>query len=488
MDSHTTVSGNRCSAPYPVRRPDPSDYQVVRFSNRGKASFEFYEMFRFLEDSWYYFDGHTPYVFDGFVYRQISEEDVENVMYRLADRALSGFAGERPVLKDSAVRDAVKQYRNTHTVADIPEPPGGAEELAVYDSALGTVAFSNGVLNIETQTLLPFTPYVFITFQLRTYYDPELRHHPVESVYEGILPDEATRRAFYRMAGYTLYSETLRLPAIFMLYGGGGTGKSSLQRAITSLMSPNSYSSLTMLDLADRFAPQAMEGKRANFCGEADDRSAETTRISGGMLKDISEGGREFYVQRKFHQAYPIIPTAKLWFCSNVMPDFGDRTSGLYRRLYIVPCRVEQSWDAQIQDAMTEPEALAWFANACLEEYIAFLADGCRIEVSDDMRAELDQYMVQDNIMDFLLSQFGQIRDKPAISGQLEGLSTTEFYTRYEAYCRTQGARPLKSTRFQERIRNEYNLGLKTKYVRLSDGSGTSRTTYCRKVKESQEA
>ena len=452
---------------------DPTQYGIIKFTQRGAAKFDDYEIFRYLHDQWYVYNGNALYHFNGCVYEQISEKVLIEVVYRVIDQLLAPFPGDKPLMTSAHMKDLVAQYRNTHQVRDIPVI--ASED---YESSLGLVAFLNGVLNLDTFKFLPFTPYVFIPFQVQAMYNPALKEHKVEKIYKNIIPCDATREAFYRMAGYTIYSETIRFPAIFMLYGGGGTGKTSLQKAMTNLMPDYSYSSLTMVDMADKFALQVMEGKRANFCGEADDRSSQETKISGALLKDISEGGKPLVVQKKFGDHYAITPTAKPWFCTNSMPDFGDKTSGLYRRLIIVPCRVKQNWDDMIQDAMAEPSAKDWFANKCLEAYMEFLADGSTIEMSDDMKIELVSYMIQDNVMEFLMMEFGQVNDKKAIATQLEGQSTSEFFAKYEAYCHTQGARPLKSARFQERIRNEFDMVTKVKGIRLESGATTSRTVY----------
>lgn len=460
-------------SPYPLDPVDVTQYGILRFTQRGSAKFDDYEIFRYLNDLWYVYNGNALYHFNGCVYEQIPEADLRGVVYRVIDQLLSLFPGEKPLMTEAHLKDLIAQYRNTHQVRDLPTI--SSEE---YESSLGLVAFLNGILNLDTFNFLPFTPYIFISFQVQAMYNPALKTHKVEKIYKNIIPCDETREVFYRIAGYTIFSETIRTPAIFMLYGGGETGKTSLQKAMTNLMPTYSYSNLTMLDLADKFALRVMEGKRANFCGEADDRSSQETRISGALLKDISEGSKPLTVQKKFGDHYDIIPTAKPWFCSNVMPDFGDKTSGLYRRLHIIPCRVKQNWAAMIQDDMAEPDAKSWFANKCLEAYMEFLADGCKIVDSDDMKIELTSYMMQDNVMEFLMMEFGQVSDKKAIAEQLKGTSTSEFYSKYEAYCHTQGAKPLKSARFQERIRNEMDLTTKVKGIRLDSGSLSSRTVY----------
>ena len=209
--------------PYPIKHPVIQDYNVFKMSNKGKASLNPYELMRFLENSWVIYHGATPYRFNGYVYELLSETDIEQILYRVVNTTALRFPSQDdiPILTKSFLEDLIRQYSNTHSVSDLPEPYEGVESLAPYESELGLIAFKNGILNMDTLELLPFTPYIFVNMQIQAMYNPALKNHPVEQVYKNILPDDATRETFFRLAGYTIYSETLRIPGIFILYGGG---------------------------------------------------------------------------------------------------------------------------------------------------------------------------------------------------------------------------------------------------------------------------
>jgi len=466
--------------PYPIKYPVITDYNVFKMSNRGKASLNPYELMRYLEDSWVVYYGTTPYQFNGYVYGLLSETDIEQMLYRVVNTTAMRFPSQDdiPIMTKSFLEDLIRQYSNTHSVADLPDPPEGAEILAPYESELGLVAFKNGILNMDTLELLPFTPFIFVNMQIQAMYNPTLKEHPVEQVYKNILPDDATRETFYRLAGYTIYSETLRIPGIFILYGGGETGKTSLQMVLTTLMSEYSYSALAMADFADKFAPAELEGKRANFCGEADNRSSKETKIAGSMLKDISEAGKKILVRRIYHKPMHMLPSAKLWFCTNCMPDFGDRSSGMLRRLYIFPCRVKQNWDDQIRDKLLDPEALDWFANKIFDAYLQFLADGCKVPISEDMNEEVAHFALQDPLNEFLLEEFNQFNDRSKLIRLIEGCSTVELYAKYEAYCRARYIHPMRHHDFLEYFRNEFNLHSEGKKYRTPEGKGTTMAVF----------
>ncbi len=473
--------------PYPINYPVSSSYNILSFSNRGKASLDPYELMRYMEDNWIVFQGTCAYQFNGYVYVQISEEGIEQLLYRAVNDATSRFSGnDKPLLKDSMLKDLLKQYRNTHGVEDIPLPPDD-QDIGVYSSEMGLIAFKNGVLNMDTLELLPFTPYVFVSFQIHAMYNPNLKEHPVEQVYKNIIPDDATRETFYRIAGYTMYSEILKIPGIFILYGGGETGKTSLQMVLTTLMSEHSFSALSMTDMADKYAPAMLEGKRANFCGEADNRPSKETKIAGSMIKDISEGSKKVLIQRKYQNPQHIVPTAKLWFCTNCMPDFGDRSSGMLRRLYIFPCRVKQSWDDQIRDKLLDPTALTWFANRTFDAYLDFLADGCKAPMSEDMNEETAHFALQDPISEFLLEEFGQIKDRSRLASDIDGRSTVELYAKYEIYCRARYVHPLRHHDFLEYFRNELNLYSVGKPYRTPEGKSTSMSVFRLKSRSGED-
>lgn len=461
---------------FPVIAPNPLDCGVIVTGEKGKISLSKNGIITYLERCFIIYNNKTPMKFNGYFYEIIDDDTVSQHIYDAID-------GCRVPSLDcpskSFVSDIIAKYKCTHFFATMPYPVEA--DFSDYETVGGNglIPFKNGILNIETGAFLPFTPYVFLTYQLDVEYRPDILSHEVEKIYKGIIPDEITREFFYQLAGYTMFSLQITVPAIFMIYGGGNTGKSALQEVVASIIGRDHVSTLGLNQISGDFTTFMMEGKLANFCGETGDRSKEATKIDGELIKRLAEG-QTITVQKKHGQPYPMTPTAKLWFVSNTMPDFGDSSSGLLRRLYIIPCRQTQSWKAQIYKVMQEPEAKSWLVNQALYWYRKFLADGKVFRTSPEMDKEKAQYTIQDNLMDFITTYFDTF-DKARISILLDGKVSSELYSDYADYTQSLGAKPFSRKKFVERIRNEYNMELKTVSYSLGDKK-TSRQIYVPKL------
>lgn len=158
--------------------------------------------------------------------------------------------------------------------------------------------FLNGVLHGSFRTggvreLLPFTPYMPFTHCLHARYRPlDYQCPTAEKWIQRMLPDEDTRRFVYEMIGYILYHRDMaELPALFILFGPGGTGKSTITKMIARILGSDNYSKLGLTDLANEFTRSSqLAGKMLNICEEASDQSRRDIGLDVGLLKKLSDG------------------------------------------------------------------------------------------------------------------------------------------------------------------------------------------------------
>lgn len=244
------------------------------------------------------------------------------------------------------------------------------------------------------RTLLPFTQYMPFTHCLQAEYRPIGYECPVaEKWFARMLPDPDTRYFAHQMVGYTIYHRDMRqLPALFILFGPGGTGKSTLANMIARILGRNSYSKCGLSDLANEFTRASqLAGKLLNICEEASDQSRKELKLDIGLLKKLSDGD-ELPFNNKGANAYMAANTAKLLFTTNVRPDFGS-DDGIVRRLYRVPFynKIHPSDDEY--RALMSREALTWLAMTSLAAYGRLLASAknnptgtIKFKVSQEMK------------------------------------------------------------------------------------------------------
>ncbi|MDY0224856.1 MAG: phage/plasmid primase, P4 family [Candidatus Methanomethylophilaceae archaeon] len=456
--------------------PDILDYAIVNRESKGAGTLDKHEVARFVSDhdlichmdEWYIFS-------DRKIYHKIPVDVINELIYT----NLKKFPG-CPFPSRTVVADIVAMVKYTCTVNQLEEKatrwaPAIAEDER-YTGLL--IPFENGIYNFSMDELVGYTPYIFLTRKYPTEYDPSLTSHPVEQIYKRIIPDDVTRNFFFEMVGYTIFHPGMSPPAIFLIYGPTQTGKTALQNAVTKLIGTESYSTLDLSQLSSQYGPIDMIDKVVNISGETGTgRRFGISEADGELLKRLSDGQKVTF-ERKHKTAISHHNTTKLWFVSNSLPDFGDVSSGLHRRLYVIPCRKKQLWEEQIYDKMTTPDALTWLANQALDGYARFLERG-KFQTSPEMDAELAFYRRQESLADFLADAF-DAESTEDIRDAVDGHFLAEIYDMYKEYTAANGGRPMGKRTLSERMRNEYDLIQETSTT-YNNGRRTRMVALCKR-------
>lgn len=459
----------------PIRMPNinPSNYNLISIGPKGGTSFNPDGVLNYLSAIGIVYDKGLAYQFDGRIYAPRTAREVRNIVYRAIRSTGSTFVPSKTEIANV-----------TEAAMAVLEPPCGQfpdpDVGILYDTEdLPLIPFSNGILNMSTGNFLPFTEYLFITSYLHARYDPGYaRNGEAKDILMGIIPEQDTQDFFLEMCGFFFYSDKMYPPAIFNLYGPAQTGKSALQIWISEILE-GAIARVGPKQLTARFTVAELEGKRLNICGETGDASSKVTGFDGELLKQLT-GGEQVLVERKNVDPFYMVNTAKFLFCTNTVPDFGDTSSGLYRRLYVVPCRVAQDPTKMIHDILKTEESKTWLVMTALYYYQLFLDNHRKFTVSQAMLTELAQYKSQDGILDFI----SQVFDTTEVSAVAHRIiehpvyqNLTEFYEAYCVYSKENGSRPMSSKKFHERVRSEYRLKVKKKSIAIEFGDDVRHTT-----------
>lgn len=137
---------------------------------------------------------------------------------------------------------------------------------------------------------------------------------------------------WHEIVGYLL-QPVRRQPRIFVLWGGGGDGKTALVETLLRLIGPGQVASMPVEALlGNRYVPGDLAGKHLFL----DPDMATGVTLPDGMLKKLSEG-TTITAERKWRgpityamQAVPVLVT-------NGVPRLRDRSAGFRRRLVVIP-------------------------------------------------------------------------------------------------------------------------------------------------------
>jgi len=198
----------------------------------------------------------------------------------------------------------------------------------------GMINFKNGVLDIEAGTLLEHSPKYNFTTVLPFDYDPEASAPAWEKFIKDVTLDRKDLAdILHEYMGYCAYGGEYRYHKALVLSGGGKNGKSTFVDVLTAIMGRSNSSNVPLTSLSrDVFAMADMHGKLVNISEEEPPSCFKET----GVFKNLT-GNNIVRAQRKFKNPFMMLSRAKIVITYNELPFISDKTTGMRRRLLIVP-------------------------------------------------------------------------------------------------------------------------------------------------------
>jgi P4 family phage/plasmid primase-like protien len=175
------------------------------------------------------------------------------------------------------------------------------------------------------------TPLFFAAAALPYKFDPTASCSKWMRFLDSSISSDEGRQLLAEWFGYCLTFST-EFQRFLILEGEGKNGKSVVCAALEALLGEENCSHVSLESFEDRFSLGATLGKLANIVQEI----GEVDRVAEGVLKSFTGGGSMGF-DRKNKSIINAIPTARLMFSTNVRPRFKDRSSGLWRRMMILP-------------------------------------------------------------------------------------------------------------------------------------------------------
>jgi putative DNA primase/helicase len=230
------------------------------------------------------------------------------------------------------------------------------------------IAVENGVLNVLTRELRPFSPDYYLTQKLPVKYDASAQCPAIMKFLGEVLPEERQRQIVQEYVGYCLYRK-ITYHVCLLFVGGGRNGKSKLLELITVFLGKKeNVSNQTIQSLCyNRFSLAELHHKFANT--SADLPSKELTNT--GLFKMIT-GGDRLPGEHKHKDPFYFDNYAKLLFSCNRIPPIPSTEAGLayYVRFLILQFKqkfIGKKADKRIIDKLTTPDELSGFLNWALE-------------------------------------------------------------------------------------------------------------------------
>lgn len=373
-----------------------------------------------LNEKQYFSDDRRLYVFNGRYYQAVRDVDIERDIS-------TQYAPEF----NSTSR--IEVYKHLLTKSPYVE-----DQMA---KSWNLISFNNFVVNIETGEQFEHSSSLFTTTHINhNYVRDAMPTQRVEDFLELCSNGDIQKRAILlEMIGDCFVKRAL-FQKMYIIYGEGGTGKSTLLRIITDLVGDENATYLSLQDLESTFYPWELIGKLVNV---GDDIPMKRINDSSIIKKLIS--GERMMVQRKFGHPAAFSNHATMIFTANKLPQTIDRTTGFMRRLVLI------DMNSRIQ------RPVSFFATQFTEadyEYLIFSSiDAIRAAID---RGELSRsFTVDNNVqayqrMQSTLSEY--IDDENLTRDNLVGRDVSSVYSEYSYYCTANGMRGIGKHNFVAEI------------------------------------
>lgn len=303
------------------------------------------------------------------------------------------------------------------------------------------IAFKNGIYNITTRELEPFTPDIVITNKIEYDYDPTAYDQLLDKTLNKIACfDESVRALLEECVGYCFYRRS-ELRKSFILTGDKENGKSTYLSLIEHLLGHKNITSLDLAELGDRFRTAQLVNKLACI---GDDIGSEFI-ANPNIFKKLS-AGNPVTVEKKGKDPFDFSNYAKLLFSANDIPKIKDRTGAVISRLIIIPFDAkftadDPDFDPYIKYKLIKTLPMQYLINIGLAGLHRVL-ERRKFTESEKVQVALKEYEENNNPILSFLQEEPKIENEP----------TTGVYSEYRIFCMNNNFSPMSNIEFSKQI------------------------------------
>jgi len=320
------------------------------------------------------------------------------------------------------------------------------------------INFRNGFYDPIAQKMIPHDPKYRAINQIPHEYHPEaqLTGEEVERWLEFIVPQPDDREMLLQYMGYCLTRDT-RQQKFMILYGSGGSGKSTVIKMIETMIGAQNISNISLKELSQRFASYGLLGKLLNSCADLEVSALEDTSVIKKVLGEDSLRG-----EPKGKDAISFKNYAKLIFSTNELPlVIYEKTNGFYRRLLILNMtrQPEQQRPDYLDLLKTEIDYMIQTAVKALER---MYQAGKITESAGSHEAVQSLRNDSDTVEAWIFETCFRVKGSRVERGQL--------YQKYDSYCLSTDRTSLSRNSFYRAMRMKDFKEVKSNGLRYFEG------------------
>ena len=329
----------------------------------------------------------------------------------------------------------------------------------VEPSEANYIAFKNGIYDIVTDTMIPYTPDIILTNRINHNYNVIAYNQLTDTTLDKLAcNDNEVRALLEECIGYCFYRRN-ELGKAFILTGDKANGKSTFLDLIKYILGDSNISALDLRELGDRFSTAMIFGKLANIGDDIGDEFMQGNAVS--IFKKIVTGNR-IKAELKGKDPFEFNPYVKLLLSANDMPRMRDKTGAVLRRLVMIPFNAtftkdDADYDPFIKYKLITEDSIEYLIQLGIAGLKRVLHNN-EFTVSQKVTNTITEYEEENNPIIAFINEVGA----DAIVNQ----PTTEVYLRYSVFCSQSQLQALSKIAFSKSINKR--LGTNTVSRRIN--------------------
>ena len=336
-----------------------------------------------------------------------------------------------PILKQTQRNEVMKYMR---LIADELEP-----------SDARYIGFRNGVLDVVTNTMQPYSPETILTNMIPWDYVPDAYDELTDKTLNKLAcGDETIRALLEECVGYCFYRRN-ELGKAFILTGDKANGKSTFLEMVKNVLGERNIAALDLKELGDRFNTAMLYGKLANIGDDIGDDFLQGSQVA--MFKKIATGNR-IKAEYKGQTPFEFNPYVKMLFSAKDIPRMRDKTGAVLRRLVIIPfnnvfSKDDPDYDPWIVYKLKTQNAVEYLIRVGIEGLRRVLTTNSFTE-SSAVQEQVAEYEEENNPLVGFLKENG--------AETIVNQPTSDVYRRYQIFCSENGMQPMSNTVFSKQL------------------------------------
>ena len=321
------------------------------------------------------------------------------------------------------------------------------------------MAFQNGVVNMDTGGLTPFSPDHHVIYLNSYDYDPAADCPIWKQFLREVLPETESRLTLQMYLGLGLLNRgkmSDKIENCLMLFGTGSNGKSVVHETVKGIFGSPNISEMGLMALIkggdERYRNMnKIDGKVFNYCAEI---QAKDISAYSDAFKSLCSGENQ-YARILGKDIYVVKNVPWLIFNMNNPPRSTDASYGMFRRfLYVVFDHVipdEKQNKHLAKDLATEyPGILNWIMRG--RKYLKNRHYHFPISENAERRKLLN---IGETNTTLMWMKLRNLRNSSYINGELcAWLNSTDMYNDMVAICQKNGLTPDSHRKFALELRN----------------------------------